>query len=290
MRAKLLMAVAASALIALGTASTAGASVTLGQLAPASGGPPTCNGGPFDAVQPTVTAGNSYVVPSTGAVTSWTVTSWSNNASVDTGQSLTMKLWRPVGATTYTAIGHDGPRSITPSALNTFSGLSIPVKAGDVLGISPNGLGGNNGCAITAVGDHFLFSATTNLPDGQSGTFAGTSSNQRLNVTATIDPVNTFSLGGITRDKNKGTATITAIVPNPGELAASGTGVKAAGVATTSKAVTPGTATLLIKAKGKKKRKLNDTGKVKLNATISYTPTGGNPSTQSQKVKLKKKL
>jgi hypothetical protein len=236
-----------------------------------------------------VTAGNSYVVPSTGGVTSWTVTSWSNSASTGTGQSLTMKLWRPIDATHFTAVGHDGPRSITPSVLNTFSGLSIPVKAGDVLGISPNGLGGNNGCAITAPGDHFIFSAT-NVPDGQSGTFANGGGGQRLNVAATIDPANTFSLGGITRDKNKGTATITTTVPNPGELAASGTGVKAAAVATTSKAVTPGAATLLIKATGKKKRKLNDTGKVKLNATITYTPTGGNPSTLSTKVKLKKNL
>ncbi|MGZ5330876.1 MAG: hypothetical protein ACXWFH_06180 [Solirubrobacterales bacterium] len=47
---------------------------------------------------------------------------------------------------------------------------------------------------------------------------------------------------------------------------------------------------MTIRAKGKKKRKLNDKGKVKLNAAISYTPTGGDPSTQSQKVKLKKKL
>ena len=32
------------------------------------------------------------------------------------------------------------------------------------------------------------------------------------------------------------------------------------------------------------------TGKVKLNLAITYTPTGGDPSTQSVKVKLKKKL
>lgn len=57
-----------------------------------------------------------------------------------------------------------------------------------------------------------------------------------------------------------------------------------------SKAVPAGTASLLIKAKGKQKRKLYDKGKVKLNPAITYTPTGGNPSTQSLKVKLKKKL
>jgi hypothetical protein len=47
---------------------------------------------------------------------------------------------------------------------------------------------------------------------------------------------------------------------------------------------------LLIKAMGKKKRKLNETGKVKLNVAVTYTPTGGDPSTQSIKVKLKKNL
>jgi hypothetical protein len=59
----------------------------------------------------------------------------------------------------------------------------------------------------------------------------------------------------------------------------------------TSKAVSaPGAVTLTIKAKGKKKRKLNETGKVKLNVAVTYTPTGGDPATQSVKMKLKKKL
>jgi hypothetical protein len=58
----------------------------------------------------------------------------------------------------------------------------------------------------------------------------------------------------------------------------------------TSKAVSPGPVTLTIKAKGKKKRTLNETGKVTVKPTISFTPTGGNPSTKLAKVKLKKKL
>ena len=289
MRAKLLTAVAASGLIVLGAASTAGASVTVGQLSPLSPADTTCNGGPFDTVQPTVTDGNSYVVPST--IAAGTVTSWSHNASTDSGQSLTMKFWRLVGGTTHVVVGHDGPRSITASTVNTFSGLSIPVRAGDVLGISPNGLGLNNGCGFDVTGDRWLYNPGTNLVDGQQGTFGSTRDDNRLNVTAVLNPTNTFTLGAITRNKKKGTATLTvADLPNPGELTASGKGVNTASVATISKAVTPGAATLLIKAKGKKKRKLNDTGKVKLNATISYTPTGGTASTHSRKVKLKKNL
>jgi len=102
---------------------------------------------------------------------------------------------------------------------------------------------------------------------------------------------NSFTLGRITRNKKKGTATLTVDVPNPGDLTAKGKGVKAAGAAVISKTVTaPGAVELLIAAKGKKKRKLNKTGRMKLNANITYTPTGGDPSTQSIKVKLKKTL
>jgi hypothetical protein len=52
----------------------------------------------------------------------------------------------------------------------------------------------------------------------------------------------------------------------------------------------PGKVRLTIKAKGKKKRKLNETGKVKIKPNITFTPTGGDPSTQSPKLKLKKNI
>jgi hypothetical protein len=105
-------------------------------------------------------------------------------------------------------------------------------------------------------------------------------------------PSNAFTLGAVARNKKKGTATLNLILPNPGELTASGNGVSAAsaGRAVISKAVGVGPAQLLIKATGKKKRKLNETGKVKLNVVVTYTPTGGDPNTQSVMVKLKRKL
>lgn len=101
-----------------------------------------------------------------------------------------------------------------------------------------------------------------------------------------------FTIDAITRNKKKGTATITVSAQFPGELIATGKGVKAssAGLAVTSKSVGAGQSQLLIKAKKKKKRKLNQKGKVKLNVAVTYTPTGGNAKTQSVKVKLKKNL
>ena len=233
----------------------------------------------YDWVQPTVTSGNSYVVKGAG-----TITSWSHIAQLGAGQRLKLKVFRPVAGLTYTVVGHDGPRDLVSGAFHTFP-ASIPVKAGDVLGLTS--VAGGPGCAFDVPGETIYF-RSGDLPDGASGSFSP-DSDSRLNATAVIVPTNTFSFGETTRNKKKGTATLTVDVPGPGELVLAGNGVKAAAGAHVSVAVTaPGTVKLLIKAKGKKKRKLNDTGKVKLNLAITYTPTGGDPSTQPGKVKLKK--
>jgi len=261
------------------SASPAAASVTIGQLAP--GTPNICNND-HEFVQQTVTSGNSYVVPSTG-----TITSWSHNARAATNQELTMKIFRPLGGTSYRVVGHDGPHPLNEGALNTFP-ANISVKPGDVLGLYDRA--GFPGCGFTASGDLAL-ERTGNAADGDEPSFPFMDHNLRLNVAAVLVPANTFTLGATTRNKKKGTATLAVYVPNPGELSGSvnGANVASAGRAVVSKAVGPGNAQLLIKAKGKKKRKLNEKGKVKLNVAVTYTPTGGDPSTQSLKVKLKRK-
>jgi hypothetical protein len=271
--------IAATALVALATASSATASVTIGQI----GTPDAADCSSGDWSQPTVSSGNPYVVPATG-----TLTSWSHIAKSGPNQKLKVKVFRPVAGLTYTVVGQDVSRDLASGVPNTFA-TSIAVKAGDVLGLTT--LAGAPGCAFGPPGETYYYSAG-DQSDGAQVTFTAfaSTSGQRLNVSAVIEPTNTFTLGSTTRNKKKGTATLTVNLPNPGELTAFGKGVSAAGAAVISKAVTAGTASLRIKAKGKKKRKLNDTGKVKLNAAITFTPTGGDPNTQSRKVKLKKKL
>jgi hypothetical protein len=274
--------VAVAALIAT-AASPAGAAVTIGQLAPGSPPPGFADpSGTLDIAQPTVTSGNTYVVPGNG-----TITSWSHNAAAPAGQELTFKIFRLVSGLTYTAVGHDGPRPLAGGALNTFPS-SIAVKPGDVIGLSYNVAPPAKAAVFVAPGESYLF-RNGNLGDGESDAFTQ-SQGYRVNATAVFVPSNTFGLGAVERNKKKGTATLTINVPNPGELTGSGKGVSAAraAAAVISKAVNPGQAQLLLKAKGKKKRKLTETGKVKLNVAITYTPTGGEPATQSLKVKLKK--
>jgi hypothetical protein len=285
-----LVASIASLLLAT-SASAATASVTIGQL-PTTTPPPACST-QRDTTQPAPTSGNSYVVPATGGIISWTVTSWSTFASADAGQSFAMKFFRQVAGMTYRAAGHDGPHDLTPSVLNTFP-ASITAAPGDVLGLNSGTNPADDACNFTvpSSSDATLV-REGNLADGESGDFGTTTPlGWRVNISAVITPTNQFSLGAITRNKRKGTATLAVNVPNPGELTGSGNGAKvtSAGRAVISKAVSPGNAQLLIKAKGRKKKKLNEKGKVKLNVAVSYTPTGGDPSTQSVKVKLKKKL
>jgi hypothetical protein len=266
---------------------SAGASVTVGQLAP--GSSPTGfsdPGGHWDLTQPTVTSGNTFVVPGNG-----TITSWSHNAAAGTGQMLAFKVFRPVTGSTYMAVGHDGPRLLTGGAVNTFQ-CNIPVKSGDLIGLSFDLAPPAKATFFVVNGDSSSF-RNGNLADGQTGSFSsdGSGLNRRVNASAIFVPTNTFTRGTISRNKKKGTATLTFAVPNSGELTGTGKGAKisSSGGAVTSKVVSPGQAKLKISAKGKNRAMLNATGKVKLKLKVTYIPTGGDPSTQSLKVKLIKR-
>jgi hypothetical protein len=282
------LALTASLALAIGLASAASASatVTIGQL----GVPPPgeCSGSASEFAQPTVTSGNTYVVPAGGEK----ITGWSINAPSGAGQIVTMKIYRVAG-TTYTVVGHDGPRNLTASVQNNFP-ADISVKPGDVLGLS-HASGSSTGCAFPVPGENgqtqLLFS---DLSDGQSGTFGPSGGGFRLNIEAqvAIRPSNDFTLGKLKKNKNKGTALLTVDVPGPGTLTLGGTGVKAqrsAGATISKEVAKAGPVTLKIKAKGKKKTKLLDRGKVKVKAKVTYTPNGdlpGVPSIETKKVKL----
>ena len=283
LRSSLLSAASIAALAALASSpSPAAASVTRGQLAP-SPAPATCGTLRQDFLQPSVTSGNSYVVPGNG-----TITSWSTNAYANPGQMWTMKIFRKVAdPARYEVVGHEGPRTLAAGALNSFP-AAIPVKPGDVLGMNDNdGSAAVSACRID-VPDEALY-LTGALTDGASASF-NTIPDSRLNIRAVFNPTNTFTLGATNHNKKKGTATLNLTLPNPGELTGSGKGIKASSArARISKAVVAGAAQLLIKAKGKKKKALNDTSKVTLKVAVTYTPTAGDPSSQSVKVKLRKK-
>lgn len=198
---------------------------------------------------------------------------------------MTMKVFRQVSGLTYQVVAHDGPRTLTPSSLNTFQ-TNLAVKAGDYLGL--HNVVVLAGCIYTGEAGDTRLAFNGDLADGQAAAF-GTAANQKVNVQAEVEPTNTFTQGATTLNKKKGNATVAFTVPNPGTLTATGTGVSAssAGAHTSATVAAPGTASLLIKATGKKKKKLRSKGKVTLSPTVTFTPNGGTPKSLATSVKLK---
>lgn len=199
-----------------------------------------------------------------------------------------MKIFRKLAdPATFQVVGHAGPQTRMPggTAENTFP-ANVRVRTGDLLGLHTVTA---TPCAFKDPGGRVaLFSG--DLADGEAAGFAA-GSEIGLDIQAVFVPDNAFSLGKAKLNKKKGTASLTVDVPNLGELTGSGKGVKVANAAVISKTVTaPGKVKLTIKAKGRKQKTLNETGKVKVKPKITYTPTGGDPRTQSVKVKLKKTL
>ena len=250
--------------------------MTLGQLVAS----PTGTQSGADSAQLVVAAGNSYTVPENG-----TITSWSTNAVSGLGQKLTFKVFRKVSDPAfYRAVGHNGPQDLAGGLLNTFA-ANIAVQAGDIIGLNPTAA---NAIDVGITGDVIL-NKSPPLNDGEAAAFS-TGTGGRINVSAVFQPSNTVTVGTTALNKKKGTATLNLTLPNPGELTATGSGVSAssAGHAVISKAVTPGATQLIVKATGKKRKTLNSTGKVKLSVALAYTPAGGDVSSESVSLKLKR--
>jgi hypothetical protein len=104
---------------------------------------------------------------------------------------------------------------------------------------------------------------------------------------------NGLKFGKVIKNKKKGTALLPVTVPGSGTLSIGGKGVvQKRGLGRTlgrlfKDAPEAGTYKLKVKAKGNKLNKLDDTGKVKVKAVVTFEPTSGDAVSASKKIKLK---
>ena len=280
LRAGLASSLAALSLIA--TASPAAASETIGRLAPTPS--VSCTGSTVDLLEPTVTTGTRYVVPALPLANALVVSSWSHNAAPPPAAgALTFKVFRKVAdPASYRVVSHDGPRNLTPGVLNTFS-ANIPVEPGDVIGIN-SAMPASTACSFFDATENPL-GRPGNLGDNEAGDFM-TLSEKDINVSAVVSPSNSFTPGYPKYNKKTGAARLPVSVPNPGEVALSGKGVRAAGARSAMSVGAPGTVKLPVRAKGSKRKKLARTGTVAVKLGLTFTPTGGDPNTRLVKLKL----
>lgn len=115
--------------------------------------------------------------------------------------------------------------------------------------------------------------------DGVGRTSTGTG-------TVLVKARNYFTIGKLTKNRKKGTATLTVAVPEPGALALTGKGIKSA----TARTARGGAVKIAVRAAGKSLRSLNRRGRLKASLKIAYSPEGGDTSTQRHKATLQKKL
>jgi Bacterial TSP3 repeat/Thrombospondin type 3 repeat len=169
------------ALATLFLAQPAHAAVTLGQTSSTGTnctGPP-----PYSQVQ-SGAVGDAYTVP----LGNWVVTSWSHDGQAGAGQQMKFKVYRATAnPAVFTVVGAS---SVTPvvAGLQSFP-VRIPVKAGDVLGLTK----------VTAVDIRCIFataSADDTVHDHPLGdvavnsdeTFNPPYGNFRLNLAAVLEP------------------------------------------------------------------------------------------------------
>jgi hypothetical protein len=124
------------------------------------------------------------------------------------------------------------------------------------------------------------------IPDAPGGDGADIGAFEVQSLTPPESPSSDFRFGKVKKNKRKGTAKLTVIVPGAGELDLA----KTKKVKPKSKSAEgEGEEKLAIKSKGKSKRKLRRSGKARVRAEVTYTPSGGEPNTKTKKLKLKKR-
>jgi hypothetical protein len=201
-RGTLVMLVGLMAAMAVVLAPSAGAQIVVGQVAPTVAGESFCEfTSPYDEFQLGVASGNSYVVPTAGVLTSWSINEGAAAGPVG------LKVFRPVGPGLFLVVGHDGPRPLTPNSLNTFP-VVVPVQAGDLVGISVVAFSPSNCAFNTGLEADVIGYREGSAADGATISQENSFNEQRLNVSATLLPPPTIASLSPTKGSIKG-ATVT---------------------------------------------------------------------------------
>ena len=181
--------------------------------------------------------------------------------------------------------GDGGTSNVKPNSGAGGGGGGYYGGGGGGAGCMSGGGGGGGGSS-------FVTSTASNISIGIDPTAA-----PAIEITPIVPlgrvPSNRFSFGRLRLNRKKGTATLPVRLPDAGVLLLNGRGVfrrelGTPGASRVSSVAGPGPVMLRIRARGKWLRRLRTTGRVKVKAAVTFTPTGGTPNTKRKRIVLKK--
>jgi len=195
-----------------------------------------------------------------------------------------------------TSAAIDGPRQVAALSDGSFlftdhnnNRVRLVSAGGTIATVAGDGnaaFSGDGSCARSAAlnGPESVASLDT-AASPSSGALIADADNQRIRR---IESTN-FSFGKIKKKPKKGIALLQVQFAGSGTFSVGGKGIKQTAANATSRAVTAGSKVKLrIRASGKKRKKLNSKGKVKVKPQVTFTPSCWAPLTKSTKVKLVK--
>lgn len=201
----------ATAALALAVPTTAPAATVIGQT----GTPGNVIVPGKTMLQSTFVSGAGYTAPAGGVITSW-----SSAANATANRTQKLLVMRLVSGNTYSVIQRDVLRTLTlVSQLNTFSGIHIPIEAGDRIGLYvPAPQPGNASSGAFGTGD--LGDVIKNNIGAEPGSSvlldAPQNANNRVNLSAVIEPdADKDGFGDETQDKCATNATVQGTCPKP---------------------------------------------------------------------------
>lgn len=260
-----------------------------------------------------VLPGRQLAAPFDGVIVRWRTRL---GATTD-AQTIRIRVLHPLSPETFEIVSSGSLESIPEGAATYAFAASLPIAAGDEVGLesesgktivyqaslaethsivfAPDGMALDGSSTGMPVFDNPGLEATFNVevePDCDHDGLGDETQDSDLPPACKpppptpATPSNAITLGKPKLNKKKGTARQPVTLPGPGTLTLTGNGV----VEQTTSPTAAGTVNLLVKARGKRKKKLTNAGKVKMNITVTFTPTGGTPGSQNKKLVLKKRL
>ncbi|HVY96728.1 MAG TPA: hypothetical protein VHA54_07190 [Solirubrobacterales bacterium] len=127
----------------------------------------------------------SYAVPAGGGV----ITAWQTKTLGNPG-TIKLKVFRPTGLLgQYLSVGEEGPHAVAANTAPTFSGVRIPVQAGDLLGMLGVGLNCTSEYMPTKLGYKVqVFPMGVDPAPGSTASVESNGSGSAIEIAATVEP------------------------------------------------------------------------------------------------------